>query len=402
MISVKEAENIILNNSQYPIIEMVSIDNAIGRTLAEKIYADRDMPPFNRATVDGIAVSAKNFNPLKKVFKIKGIQAAGDVPIRLENNNECVEIMTGAAVHDSADAVIRYEDLIIDNGFATLQIDKITAFQGIHKKGIDQIINGVLISPNIIIDPVAISILASVGKSEVKVFKLPKVAIISTGDELVDINTTPSPFQIRKSNNYMLAAALRENKIEVNTYHLSDNEETIKGSISTIMKDHDVLIISGGISMGKFDFIPNCLEKLGATILFHKIKQRPGKPFLFASMNNKLIFGLPGNPVSSFFCLIRYIYPWIRKTVGIQNQPLLVAELTDDIAFGSDLDYFVPVSVNASGNLKAKPFEGNGSGDFANLLSANAFMEFPAEQNKFAKGNLYNIYPFNFQGLKLS
>ncbi|MEO8764124.1 MAG: molybdopterin molybdotransferase MoeA, partial [Ginsengibacter sp.] len=227
--------------------------------------------------------------------------------------------------------------------------------------------------------------------------KLPKVIIISSGDELVEVGDTPSPFQIRRSNGYMAKAVLLQHNMPADTRHIPDDLEITKENIRHCIKNYEVIIIIGGISMGKFDYIAQALEELDVVKIFHKVQQRPGKPFWFgAHAGGALVFALPGNPVSTFLCLHRYFLPWLKTSMGMPAMKSICAILNQDVSFKPPLQYFLQVKLNTNedGNLVATPVEGNGSGDFANLIEANAFMELPLEQNNFAKGAVFRVWPF--------
>lgn len=397
MINVTEAEYIIQSAKQDYGTENVHIDHAVGRVLAEDIIADRDLPPYDRVTMDGIAILFETYKKGERTFSIKGTQAAGDVCMEI-NNEECVEIMTGAALPQTANTIVRYEDITInDNGTATINIDTVTTGQNIHYKGSDKVKNQVLAKAGQIITPAIINTAASVGLSHISAKRLPKTVIISTGEELVDIDKTPSPYQVRRSNSYAIASILRTYNIKADMLHVMDDPTTMKQLLSECLEDFDVLILSGGVSMGKFDYLPQVMEELHVTKLFHKVKQRPGKPFWFGiSPDQKVVFAFPGNPVSAFMCMHRYFTPWLQTSLGIDNLPKLYAVLTEDYLFLPDLQYFLQIKIThgEDGRLMATPYEGNGSGDFTNLLYTDAFMELPQEQTNFKKGEAYRIWPY--------
>jgi molybdopterin molybdotransferase len=239
--------------------------------------------------------------------------------------------------------------------------------------------------------------MASIGATQVLVKKLPKVVIVSTGDELVEVTATPLPYQIRRSNNYTIKAVLQQYELHPQLLHIPDDPNITKQQLEHCLQEYDVIILSGGISMGKFDYVPEALEALNVQKLFHKVQQRPGKPFWFGKhQNGVLVFAFPGNPVSTFMCLHRYFLPWLKTSLGLTSIPALYAQLAEDITFTPPLHYFlqVQIQVNDKGVLIATPIEGNGSGDFANLTETDAFMELPAEQNTFTKGSVFRIWPF--------
>jgi molybdopterin molybdotransferase len=397
MVTVAETEKIIQSTTKDYGRETVPFEQALGRVLAENIKADRDLPPYNRVTMDGIAISYKAIEQGVTTFTIKATQAAGDTPKEITNADECIEIMTGAALPETTDTIIRYEDLEIKDKTATLLIGTIKQGQNVHRKGSDKKEDEVVVKANQIVTPAVISMAASVGKTELTVNKNPKVVIISTGDELVEVNETPTPYQIRRSNNYTIKAVLAQHSLNSDMLHIPDEPSAIKRNIEACLQEYNVIILSGGISMGKFDYLPKGLEELGVQKLFHKVQQRPGKPFWFGKHNNgTIVFAFPGNPVSTFMCLNRYFVPWLTTSLGLTTPKPLYAMLNTDFTFTPALQYFLQVqlSVNENGQILATPVEGNGSGDFANLVDSDAFIELPAEPNNFMKGELYRVWPF--------
>jgi len=397
MITVEEAEKIILAQATDYGAEIIPFELALGRVLAENIKADRDLPPFDRVTMDGIAVNYDAVADGISTFKIKATQAAGDEPVEIEENDECVEIMTGAMLPASADTIIRYEDLSLRAGLATLVTQEIKRGQNIHYKGKDKKHNDQVAGIGQVITPALISMVASVGETELRVKKLPRVVIISSGDELVEVDQTPSPYQIRRSNNYTVKAVLQQHNIEANMLHLPDDPEVIKKQLKTCLENYDVLLLSGGISMGKFDHMPKALEDLHVESLFYKVQQRPGKPFWFGRHSKgPLVFAFPGNPVATFMCLHRYFLPWLNASIAKEPQPTMRAVLNNRVSFHHPLKYFLQVKLhqNEYCQLVATPVEGNGSGDFANLTDTDAFMELPAQRNEFKKGEVFKIYTF--------
>ncbi len=397
MITVEEAEKIILNQAIGYGAEIVPFENALGRVLAENIKADRDFPPFNRVVMDGVAI---NFDAIENgisTFRIKASQAAGDEPVDIEDHAECVEIMTGAMLPGSTDTVIRYEDVEMRAGLATLVTNGIKRGQNIHYKGKDKKQDDIVAESGVVITPAIISLIASVGESELRVKKLPRVAIISTGNELVEIHEAPGPFQIRRSNNYTIRAVLKGRGLDADMFHLPDDEAVIKEKLAFCLENYDVILLTGGVSMGKFDLIPRNLEALKLEQLFHKVQQRPGKPFWFGKhANGQLVFAFPGNPVATFMCLHRYFLPWLNGSLGIKEKPQLKAVLATRLSFSPPLKYFLQVKLfyNEYCQLMATPVEGNGSGDFANLADTDAFMELPLERNEFKRGEVFRIWPF--------
>lgn len=391
LISVKKALEIVLERSENFGTKEISFINAVGSVLKEDIVADRDFPPFNRVSMDGIAISSEAFNKGQREFRIEGIQAAGSPQLTLQNRSNCIEAMTGAILPNNANVVIQYELLTIEKGIAKVNLEAVKEFQNIHKKGLDRRQGDILIKKDTVISPAEIGVLATVGKSMVKVARQPKVMIVSTGNELVEVSKTPAEHQIRRSNVYTLVSLLEKLGIKAETTHILDNKETLTGKIGSFLNDYDVLLFSGAVSKGKFDFIPEVLNSLGVKKLFHNVKQRPGKPFWFGKKDNKTIFAFPGNPVSTFVNCLKYFYPWVQKSMHVAETKRQ-AILTEDFYFKPELSYFLQVKLEqVEGELFATPIAGRGSGDLANLADTDAFLELPDDRSNFTKGEVFPI-----------
>ena len=281
MITVNEALTIINKHQKDFGTESIPLVNAIGRVLKEDLYTDRQLPPYDRVTMDGIAIQYVHFAKGQRAFPIAGVAPAGAAQLTLEKDGHCLEVMTGSIMPNKVDTVIRYEDVLIENGVATIQVDTLKEGQNIHWKGSDRKKGDLIVPYGSVLSPAEVGVAATVGKTHLTVARLPKAIIISTGDELVEIEETPLPYQIRKSNVHRLRATLAKYKIIADRHHLDDDMEAIKKDLAAIINQYEVVILSGGVSKGKFDFLPDALTALGVHKLFHKIKQRPGKPFWY-------------------------------------------------------------------------------------------------------------------------
>ena len=394
MISVKEADDIIHQAHYNGAVISVPLGEALGKILASEVTADRDLPPFNRATMDGIAINSTSFLKGVREFRVKGIQRAGVPAISLDDPGQCVEIMTGGVIPDEADAVVRYEDIVVNNGTARINVGEVNAGQNIHYRGRDAKKNSPVLSASKKISAAEIAVFASVGLTTVKVYQPPAIAVVSTGDELVAIDQTPELWQVRTSNSHAVVAALNAIGISASMFHIPDDEKTVVENLSQILQKHDVVILSGGVSKGKHDYIPVALEKNGIRKSFHEISQRPGKPMWFGRGNNKTVFALPGNPVSTFMCFHRYVKPWIEKSLHLIPTSSS-AILRSAFQFKPPLTYFVQVKTTIEdGRIMAEPDPGGGSGDFANLRNIDGFLELPLGQVDFPAGKAYAYFPF--------
>jgi molybdopterin molybdotransferase len=296
---------------------------------------------------------------------------------------------------NGVNTVIPYELISIKNGIASINTKEVKEYKNIHKKGKDRKKNDVILKKNTLIASADIGVLATVGKDNVLVAKQPKVMIISTGDELVEVNQKPEVYQIRRSNVYTLVSLLKKLNIDTDNIHITDDKAQLKTKIKEILTNYDVLLFSGAVSKGKYDFVPEILDELGVEKLFHRVSQRPGKPFWFGKKEETTIFAFPGNPVSTFVSCLRYFYPWYKKSVELPYQNNKFAVLNEDYIFKPDLTYFLQVKLNNNnGTIFATPITGNGSGDLANLASVDAFLELPKGKSEFLKGEAFPILEF--------
>ena len=295
----------------------VPFESALGLCLAEDVRSDIDMPPFDRSAMDGYAVIAKDTASAPVELTVIEDIAAGYMPTKKVSQGQASKIMTGAAVAEGADAVVKFEeteDLSANNRVKILRA--IDEGRNISKLGEDMKVGQVVLRKGMSIRPQEIGILATVGKSRVEVFSAPTVGIISTGTELVGVESTPSAAQIRNSNGYSLAAQARRLKADV---ELLGTVKDTKEEISRIMHrglQKDILILSGGVSMGEYDLVSDVMKDLNTHIYFEKVALRPGKPVIFGKKGKTFIFALPGNPVASFVTFELFIYPAIRKMMG--------------------------------------------------------------------------------------
>jgi len=371
----------------------VPLDEASGRILAENIIAERDQPPFNRATMDGIAInSAAAGNELV----IEGVQAAGANAATLNSANACMEIMTGAAMPEGSDTVIPVERISVSNNTATIEPGYVfEPGQFVHTQASDHATGDVLLEPGITIGPTEMAALTAAGKPEVLVNALPSIAVISTGDELVDVGAPISDTQIRSSNDRAIETSLILHHLSnVKRSHIKDDANELRTQLGSLLNKHDVLILSGGVSMGKFDYIPGVLQELGIEVIFHKITQRPGLPMWFGvSKTGQPVFALPGNPVSTLVCLTRYVVPALLKACGQKSSPAETAKLAKALEFKPALSWFVPVTLESrNGELQATPKTTNTSGDFVALANTAGFIELEAGQDSFEKGHVAKLW----------
>ena len=398
MITVHEADQIIVGNTKPFSSILRPLGDCYGAVLREDIIADRDQPPFDKALIDGIAINYLVWQNGKTTLKIEGTQAAGQPPRRLKDKaHGCIKIMTGAVIPVDCDCLVPVEMLASSHGQMTVSgAMNLKPGQYIRRQGAGCKKGTLVLKTGMQLLPPHIATAASVGRSKLKVSYPPKVAIISNGDELVDIDKKPiKSFQIRKSNSYALDAILRQIDLcETQIFHFPDNKKALERGLKKVLKQFDILVLSGGVSMGEFDYIPQVLEGLKVKVLFHKVTQRPGKPFWFGKNNKeKVVFALPGNPVSTQVGAYRYVVPYLKRAAGLSVEFPYVT-LDCDFSSPTDFTYFLPVKIryNNDGNVSANPVETGGSGDYATLTGADGFIELAANQKQFAKGQAFPFY----------
>lgn len=392
MISVAEAWAHIQSQPWKPQVERVHLAEASGRILGEDVFATQDFPPFDRVMMDGIALTLGKHKAGDHLH-VRGTQFAGDPPLSLADPDGCLEIMTGSVLPHGADTVIPVEHYVLKQGILTLGRDAQLG-QHIHRKGTDRQAGDLLVDAGTQIHPGILGVLATEGYTVVPVLTLPACTIVSTGNELVDVNETPAPHQIRRSNVHVLADLARRAGLSPRLLHLRDDPKTMAQELGPVLQRGGMLVLSGGVSKGKKDHIPEVLEALGVGRLFHRVAQRPGKPFWFGSTGNCAVFALPGNPVSATFGMVRYGLPWIQHSLHQDTQPGF-AVLTENVSFKPSLTQFLPVqALTQQGRLLAIPSPTRGSGDLAGLVDVDGFVELTADQTDFPAGTIVPFYPF--------
>jgi molybdopterin molybdotransferase len=309
--------------------------------------------------------------------------------------------MTGAVLPEGADCVVPYEETTRDGGKVRLSdaTGRYVAGNAVHARGSDHSGGETLLRPGTWLTGREIAVAAACGYSTLVVSQLPKIAVIATGDELVEIESAVAPHQIRRSNDIALRAALAlAGYTNVSRFHLRDVRHEIENLLWHILAEFDVVIISGGVSKGKFDYLPAELDRQGVRKIFHGVAQRPGKPFWFGmSGRQKPVFALPGNPVSAYTCLHRYVLPALAQASGAEAAPRRIAALTERVSFRANLTHFLPVRLSSGprAELLATPDATNTSGDFAGLLNTDGFVELPAGATReFAAGTTAPFWPW--------
>jgi molybdopterin molybdotransferase len=354
----------------------------------QALFADRPYPPFHRVMMDGIAVNSESYQQGRRLFRVAGLCAAGKEAGILNDPLACMEVMTGAPLPRGADMVIPYEHLHIEDGQVAITKDITrSSWENIHLMGSDCPQGAEVLTAGAAINGPHMGIAASMGVDPQEVKKDMRIMIISTGDELVEIDRNPLNHQLRRSNIYALKTSLEINGLtDIELAHLDDDPLVIASHYQENAPKFDLMIYSGGVSKGKFDYLPSVWMELGVERIFHGISQRPGKPMWFGvdKKHKTKVFGLPGNPVSSLVCLHRYIIPGKEK----------FARLSKEVSFKHDLTFFIPVRLEFSADavIWAHPMEIKNSGEFSALAGSDGFIELPQDQSIFYAGDAFPFY----------
>lgn len=393
--SYAQALEMILAQSLTFDTEWINIEDCVGKILAENIATDRDYPPFNRAAMDGIATHS-SFCEACSDLHISETIFAGQAATRSLNAGECYRIMTGAPVPPSADIVIKIEDIKIENGKAFLNAkNNIKPFQHIAKQGEDFKKDEIAIHKNALINYGEIAVLASLGKKSIKVYKNPKVAIVSTGNEVKNIDEDVSETQIRDSNSHVIASFFKGQGINpTHRTHVADEPAEIEATLKKLIEGNEITVISGGVSAGEADFIPSILSKLGVKNIFHKAAIRPGKPVWFGILpHGGVVFALPGNPLSVQVACRIFIKPFLQKCFGLSYGPDFYLPLGPERIQKVALDEFIPVKIASLDNKSfLQPVSFNGSGDISATLYSSGIILHRADTPKLEKGSQVAYY----------
>jgi molybdopterin molybdotransferase len=370
----------------------VSVWDALGLVLAQEVKTDREYPPFDRSTRDGYAVRSNEVKP-RAQLKCAGEIKAGDTVSEALAAGTCVQIMTGAAVPAGADAVVMIEHTQREGELVRFE-RAAQARQNIVPRGSEARAGQTILKPGMRLGFAELALAAQVGATQLQCAKRPRVAILSTGDEVVLIEQQPGAFQIRNSNSVSLAAQV----------HIAGGEPVVLGNAADRVEDlgekierglkEDVLVLTGGVSMGKYDFVESVLKALGAEFFFDAVAIRPGRPAVFAICQGKPVFGLPGNPVSTMVTFELFVAPAIDLLRGAEARPLPLVEarLGEALNERPGLTHFLPARIGWHGaEPEVKTLKWQGSGDIAALAGANCFLVVPAENEKIATGERVSV-----------
>ena len=391
-----EAEALIRRRVQPLPLESRPLAALAGAALAQSVRAERDQPPFDRVTMDGIAIASEAWRAGQRRFRIAGTQAAGQRPQPLPPD-ACLEVMTGAALPPGSDCVIPVERLSVADGWAQVQPDFVAEpFGNVHTRGLDCREGDLLLARGTRLGAPELAVLASAGLPRANVRAEPRVLIVATGDELVEPGEPIEDWQVRSSNSHALRGALAlRGYHRVAEDHLPDDPQVLRERLATHLATHDVLVLSGGVSMGRYDHVPRALRDIGVTEVLHRVAQRPGKPLWFGvGPEGQAVFGLPGNPVSALVCLVRYVVPGLEAASGLAARAPEPVTLGAPFRVTPALWYFLPVQLGSSPTLGtvALPRPTRGSGDFVSLLGTDGFVELQPGPAEYAAGHVAALY----------
>jgi len=396
-IPVEKAIKAILKKVQPMGNEKVDLLHALGRVLAEPVESGRDHPPWNSSAMDGYAVQHGELDrasPRRPVILdvIEEI-AAGGLPQRVVRPGQASRIMTGAPVPEGADAVIRVEDTRSE-GHRVRVLQSVEAGENIRLRGEDIRAGNVVLAQDSEIGPAEAGLLASTGRSHVQVHQRPRVAILATGNELADLGEALSPNKIMNSNGYAVAAqTIEAGGVPVLLGVARDTREELSARLTQGLTA-DLIVISGGVSVGEYDFVKEVLDDLGVTMAFWKVAMKPGEPLAFGMLRNKPVFGLPGNPVSTMVTFEQFVRPVLRKMQGhtLLFRPVIEAVLMERITKKPGKTHFLRATVKKTGNRCEVWTTGSqSSGVLTSMVKANGLLIFPSESGELEKGRTVRV-----------
>jgi molybdopterin molybdotransferase len=358
-------------------VEQLPLTACAGRVLRQPVVAERDAPPFDRVAMDGIAFA----HGARRDFRVAGMQPAGAPALTLPSHGDCIEVMTGAVLPAGCDTVVPVERVRLADGVAALEPGyEPRPWMHVHRRGSDARAGATLLAPGTRLAAPELAIAASAGLARLAVSRQPRIAVISTGDELIEPGQPVLAHQVRRSNSYGLAAALALAGFAPTTdLHLPDREDELRAAFARELARHDLLVLSGGVSAGRYDLVPAALAACGVRQVFHQVSQRPGRPLWFGEhAGGARVFALPGNPVSVLVCLARYVLPALAAITAAPRLPQPRVALAQAFEFQAPLSCFLPVSLEYDQERTlARPRPTGGSGDFISLAGTDGFVELP-------------------------
>ena len=390
MLEVADAREIVLRHAVALSAEVAALTPPpLGRVLAEAVRADLDSPPFDKAMMDGYAVRAADCSAGPVELRVTGEVAAGAVPNHPVGPGEAVAVYTGAPMPAGADAVVMKERCeVLSEGRVRVTDPKLTPRKNVLDRGREMLASDVVLPIGAVLSPAAVGLLATVGRTTTALVPVPVVGVLATGNELVEADRVPGPGQIRNSNGPMLAAQVARAGATPRLLGIApDDAGRLRDTVSDALASCDVLLLAGGVSVGLYDLVPGVLADLGVQTHFHKVRMKPGKPLLFGTLGDKLVFGLPGNPVGAFVAFELFVRPALQKLAGHVDdhaEPLRLL-LAEAFASVNDRPTFHPAKLEDGGSrVRALPWFG--SADLRGLTAADALIVLPPGDVRYAAG----------------
>ena len=375
------------------------LQQALGRVLRTDLRADRDVPPFNRITLDGYALRSLELFRGDRRFEVTGFQSAGSSALRLSNkSHSCLEVATGAVLPEGADTVVPSEFVIRENGHIRLTDEAMRLVTGhaVHPRASDSVMGTPLVQSGSRLGARELAVAASLGYASIPVASIPRITIISTGDELVDPSAQPEAWQIRRSNDTALGAALQAAGFtEIRLLQARDTEAELIKTMGSALEQSECVLTTGSISKGRLDLLAGIFGRLGIWELFHGVNQKPGKPFYFGRASNDVpVFALPGNPAAAFILLHRYVIPALAQASGVRSAARPVHLLAEPVRPDTTMSLFLPVVIQTEqpGEPRIRIQRINTSGDYTGLLGAHGFVQVPPGQVVLAAGSPLEVW----------
>ena len=383
MISVTQAKEIIEQNKFVLLPKKMSLNKATGLVLAEDVFAIIDIPGYAQSSMDGYAF---RFEDKNKPLHLVGEMAAGTTELLSIKHGECTRIFTGAPLPNGADTVVMQEKIVIENGHIIIKDEQIETGLNVRPKGAEVQKGKLSISKNTLLTPAAIGFLAGIGIAEIAVYPKPKISLLLTGNELVTPGSNLQFGQVYEACSFIYNASLQNIGIEnLNIIQVPDSSFKLEQALENALHNSDVVLLTGGVSVGEYDFVVDGASACGVQQIFHKIKQRPGKPMFFGRKENKFVFGLPGNPSSGLVCYYQYVQPFLEAMMGKQSSlKSVTATLTHDYKKGTNLTHFLKGNYQ---NGKATPLFAQESYRLASFAEANCLIILEEEKDEFKVGD---------------
>jgi molybdopterin molybdotransferase len=396
MVTVNEAKQLIIAKAALLPPEIRKLSEAVGYVLAEDILAPLSLPSFRQSSMDGYAILHSDIHVSGVALKVAGESKAGQTSLEKLDPGHAMRIFTGAPVPEGASAVVMQEHTRIENGNVLIDEFPVPEGKNVRRVGQQIMAGAIALTAGTYLSPGSIGFLQGLGFQEIVVYPKPKVGLLITGDELLQPGSEMEPGKIFESNSGMIVAALKQEGLgEVEIRYAADNLNATIEELKILVEKNDIVLASGGISVGDYDFVGEALGSIGAETIFYKVRQKPGKPLLFGKKERKLFFALPGNPASSLVCYYEYVLPAIRCMTGRTDIFLKALQLPVKYgySFDGERDEFLKASIAGDYVI---PLDGQESFSIRSFALADAIIYLPVSQNKVAAGDLVEVHLLPF------